>query len=629
MAQEMPQTQPLHVWEMKEICLTASQEYENPYTDVDCWVELTGPDFHKRVYGFWDGENRFKVRIVATKAGEWQWISGSNQCMDTGLHAHSGSFTAIDWSECDKQQNPLNRGFITASANGHALQYADGTPFFLLGDTWLAASTWRLPFRNALTDPSYQPGPGIGFEEAVQYRKSQGFNSVSMIAAFPNWDSDIHPSTYADARGVYLRNAWEKFGYDVSEAEGLDASGGRSYWGTFTAKNMRDELGNLPFGKSKTHPGVSDFDRINPDYFRSLDQKMRYLNEQGFIPLLETIRRDAAPSWAAYYEFNSSYARYVQYLVARYGAFNFIFSKIHLDWIPKDFSLTAKAFNEALTFHLETYGPMPFGQPVTVLINDSTYLQFGHAEEVPWLTMHSVGNKPRDHRVALALETEFQLDPPYPTINFEPYYTGWDHEINKPGGERPPADSERDNYFARAQMYGSVLSGGLSGHVHGTAAYDLTSTGEPAGARPHFWDALRYKSADFMRPLGEFFFSEGSRYQQLELARQEVVPNEAACAPPDGLDGWTYMMKTPDGDLALLYFEHEAPSRPAVHHLCPSSSYDFLWFNPESAQWSERVEIFTDEQGNLDLPDFPTANDRRYRDWAGKLCKKLMSSTEP
>ncbi|HBQ58264.1 MAG TPA: hypothetical protein DD671_01180, partial [Balneolaceae bacterium] len=105
------------------------------------------------------------------------------------------------------------------------------------------------------------------------------------------------------------------------------------------------------------------------------------------------------------FDFNETFARYVQYLVARYGAYNFIFSTIHLDWIPEDFSLTADEFNEALTYHLEKYGPMPFGQPVTVLINNSTYEQFGHADEVPWLNMHSVGNKPRDHRVADSLET--------------------------------------------------------------------------------------------------------------------------------------------------------------------------------------------------------------------------------
>ena len=45
----------IHVWEMKEISLKAEKDYTNYYTDITCWVELKGPDFSKRVYGFWDG----------------------------------------------------------------------------------------------------------------------------------------------------------------------------------------------------------------------------------------------------------------------------------------------------------------------------------------------------------------------------------------------------------------------------------------------------------------------------------------------------------------------------------------------------------------------------------------------
>ena len=49
----------VHTWEMKEIKLKAEKVYENYYTDVECWVELKGPGFSKRVYGFWDGDNNF------------------------------------------------------------------------------------------------------------------------------------------------------------------------------------------------------------------------------------------------------------------------------------------------------------------------------------------------------------------------------------------------------------------------------------------------------------------------------------------------------------------------------------------------------------------------------------------
>jgi hypothetical protein len=442
-----------------------------------------------------------------------------------------------------------------------------------------------------------------------------------MIAAFPNWEADYNPSTYADSNGVYLRNAWEKFGYDVSNVMGMVVSDALRYWGTFTAKNMRDEYGNLPFKMSVKHKGVADFNRIIPEYFQSLDKKMKFLSEQGFVPLLETVRRDVGPSWNTYFNFKESFARYVQYLASRYGAYNFIFSVIHLDWIPEDFSLTAEEFNEALTYHLKKYGPMTFGQPVTVLINNSTYTQFGPGDKAPWLTMHSVGNKPRDHRVANALETIFKLDPPYPAINFEPYYTGWNHEINMPGGERPPADSDRDNYFARAQMYGSVLSGGLSGHVHGTSAYDITTTGEPAGARPHFWETLKYKSANYMLHLRNFILSEGEDYQILELARQDMQPNKAPDAPEDGLDGWAYMMRTPDKNLTFLYFENKSVL-PTLHHYIPGSDYSFQWYDPVIGEWKENLLIKADGEGVLRVPDFPERENRACNDWAAKILAK-------
>ena len=57
----------LHVWELLEVKLQSQKKYANPYTDVDVWIELNGPGFSKRIYGFWDGGNNFIVRFVATK----------------------------------------------------------------------------------------------------------------------------------------------------------------------------------------------------------------------------------------------------------------------------------------------------------------------------------------------------------------------------------------------------------------------------------------------------------------------------------------------------------------------------------------------------------------------------------
>src|ERR1035441_658396 len=99
-----------HVWEKQEITLTAQQKFENPYVDVDVWVDLKGPGFAKRVYGFWDGGSTFRVRVLGTAPGEWTWASGSNTA-DAGLNGKKGSFTAQAWSEAEKAENICRRGF--------------------------------------------------------------------------------------------------------------------------------------------------------------------------------------------------------------------------------------------------------------------------------------------------------------------------------------------------------------------------------------------------------------------------------------------------------------------------------------------------------------------------------------
>jgi len=594
-----------HIWELHEIELHASKSYANPYVDVEIWVELTGPGFARRVYGFWDGGDLYRVRIVATAPGTWSWISGSNQPADKGLNGKRGRFAAHDWTDDEKRANPTRRGFLRPTSNGHALQYPDGTPFFLLGDTWLGAVTWRLPLTEARVEPAYEAAPGVTFQQAVALRKRQGFNSVSMIAAFPTWASDQYPNTYADKKGIFYRNAWEQFGVMVP--------GGKP-----TAKSMHDERGYRPFEVLPDREGLPDYDRIVPQFFRSLDRKMQLLNEQGFIAMLETVRRDVAPPWKAYFNFDESFSRFVEYMVARYGAYNLIFSKVHFDIYLPNLSLTADEFNQALNYHYKKYGPMPFGQPVTSLIDHATDMTFGTGEKAPWITMHSTGNKPRDHGIYADMERQFRLSPAMPTANLEPHYTGWVHGNNVVNGEQAESGSDRDNYFSRAQMYGCVLSGGLAGHVHGTGAYDVTSASEPRGGRPYFWEALRYYSAEYMRGLGEFMLSEGTRYRDLELASDALEPRTAPGSSEQGLDGWSFLMRTPARDLGFFYFENRA-KQPLTSGWKPNTHYHFTWFDPRTGKWSQAVELVTDDRGVIQLPVFPGNEAVASTDWAAKI----------
>ena len=57
-------------------------------------------------------------------------------------------------------------------------RHADGTPFFVLGDTWWAAGTNR--FRWFDDDVERPIGPGAGFKDYVRFRKAQGYNWINM-----------------------------------------------------------------------------------------------------------------------------------------------------------------------------------------------------------------------------------------------------------------------------------------------------------------------------------------------------------------------------------------------------------------------------------------------------------------
>ena len=96
----------------------------------------------------------------------------------------SGSFTAVAWADVETSANPNRRGMIRPGPNGHTFQYADGTPYFLLGDTWWTTPAFRFPWRD---DDTLRPlGPEAGFKEFVAYRRTQEFNCVALTFQLPD-----------------------------------------------------------------------------------------------------------------------------------------------------------------------------------------------------------------------------------------------------------------------------------------------------------------------------------------------------------------------------------------------------------------------------------------------------------
>ncbi|HUZ18933.1 MAG TPA: DUF5060 domain-containing protein [Spirochaetia bacterium] len=568
-----------HLWQRYDIELEASESYANPYTEVDVWVDLEGPGFKRRVYGFWDGERRFTVRIAATAPGVWRWTSGSNR-KDAGLNGKRGELTAADWTDQEKRANPLRRGFLRASANGRSFVHPDGTPFFLLGDTWWATPTFRYPW---FEEADRKIGPDMGFKEMVAYRKAQGYNAIAILAGFPNWAMDGAPAQIRmeDERHTAIRSAWKEPGTD-------------------TAKDMHNE-GGRPFEFPGKVPGyekiVPDYDRINPAYFQYMDRKIDYLNDEGFVAFIEVSRRDASESWRNYGGWPDSYERYIHYVFTRYQANNTLLSPIHFD--SSAFSIPSREYNEPANLELKKYGPPPFGTLVGTNAAPSTLINFGGPEEAPWLTFHQLGNW-REHEHYWYLTEIHGSSPALPAVNGEPYYPGFPNDD-------PPADTIDAELNCRSGMYGGLLSGAFAGYIYGVEGVwggDISPK-----ARYRMWEAIQFRSGALVKYLKAFLVAAGERAGELDPDQELVVPNKSG--PSLGYRGWAFCARTAEKELLLLYFE-KGCLRPLLRGLVPLRRYNGKWFDPRNGKWiggGEIEALDTDQTGRVSLPPLPDDQD--------------------
>ena len=572
-----------HVWTKVEIPLRAAGSYRNPYTEVEVWVDLEGPGFAKRVYGFWDGGAEFKVRIMATQPGAWRWKSGSAP-HDTGLADKSGSFEARPWSEAELAANPNRRGMIGVTPDARGLQYADGTPFFLIGDTWWSVPSFRFPL--AEKDEPKPLAREATLNDYAHYRKRQSYNSVAIMAIQPAWANDGKPRSIQMSDGTWVRAAWGQPG-------------------TESAKDMHNE-GGRPFAFPGKVPGFEDvfpdMDRINPDYFKVLDRKIDYLNRLGFAPFIEASRRDTGQAWKKFYDWPLSYARYVQYLFARLQANIAILSPIHYDYYAQ--TITGREYNEACNLVVERWGKPPFGTLLSANPNPSTLVDFGGPDECKWLDVHQIGNV-REHHTYWYLTEIHRSEPKRPALNGEPYYAGL-HQLGTPYPLRVPPNSEADEFYVRSGLYGSFLSGGFAGFIYGCEGIWQSDT-EDASLHK-MWDAFQWRSADQVRHLKTFAFVRGTRFRSLEPEAELVVPSKTG--ETVSYYGWSYCARSPERDFFLLYFEKDAGQPAHVRGALPAATYRPTWFDPRDGVWHAPGDPITVQPSSLlHLPERPDSRD--------------------
>jgi hypothetical protein len=140
---------PLLKWKPVELSFTAQTQVSNPYIRIRpdkqddlLRVTFTGTGGQAKgrsmtIIGFWNGGQDWKARFAPPLAGTWHYESQSS---DVGMNGRTGDFAVREWTDDEMKTNPTGRGFVrvceTGPRAGRYFEYADGTPFLWIGDTW-------------------------------------------------------------------------------------------------------------------------------------------------------------------------------------------------------------------------------------------------------------------------------------------------------------------------------------------------------------------------------------------------------------------------------------------------------------------------------------------------------------
>lgn len=127
---------------MVELTLTATRIYSDPFNQVTLDAVFTDPKGHElRVPGFWDGNNTWKVRYSSPLLGTHHFRSVCSEPGDKGLNGVTGK---VEVQAYKGKNLLLKHGALRVADDKRHFAYADGTPFFWLGDTWWMGLTKRL-----------------------------------------------------------------------------------------------------------------------------------------------------------------------------------------------------------------------------------------------------------------------------------------------------------------------------------------------------------------------------------------------------------------------------------------------------------------------------------------------------
>lgn len=157
-------------WGIFEQRLSSSKVYDNPAQKIRVWVSFVAPTGEtNRVYAFWDGGKRWRIRFSPDHPGLWRYFSECSDAGNKALNSLKGEFRCVP----SQPSTPLlEHGHPTVKGGASHFVYDDGTPFFWLSDGVVEGA------RKARTRD---------WTEYVESRSAQGFN-VALWKAAPGRD---------------------------------------------------------------------------------------------------------------------------------------------------------------------------------------------------------------------------------------------------------------------------------------------------------------------------------------------------------------------------------------------------------------------------------------------------------
>jgi hypothetical protein len=188
----------------------SSQKHSDPFNEVELDVILTDPQGREeRVPAFWAGDLDWKVRFAPRQTGRYHYQTVSSDASDSSLHGQEGT---LDVSPYEGNNPLLQHGAIRLASDRHHFAYADGVPFFWLGDTWWMGLCQRLRWPEEfqlLTADRVQKGFTVAQIVAGLYPDMPPFDPRGANEAGYPWEKDyarINPAYFdmADLRIQYL-----------------------------------------------------------------------------------------------------------------------------------------------------------------------------------------------------------------------------------------------------------------------------------------------------------------------------------------------------------------------------------------------------------------------------------------